>query len=567
MPTQPRITLEPGEELAGYRIESYIARGGMAVVYLARDLSLGRRVALKLLAPELTAHTTFRARFIRESELAASVDHPNILPIYQAGEADNVLYIAMRYVDGEDLAALLQSRANTPEGHGQLTLSEAMPLFTQVAGALDAAHNVGLVHRDVKPGNILLSDTTLPVSQRHAYLTDFGLTKRSTSLTGLTTTGHFLGTLAYVAPEQIAGRPLDGRTDIYSLGCVMFQTLAGQVPFPRDDDAATLWAHMSEPRPKVSDHRDDLPPTVDVVLNRAMALDPAERQQSCRAVVEELRRAFRAAPAPAPAAGARVRAARGQPVSTASPAPSPPSVPPPQRQALQRPEPAPKAVARKRRPRQPAELHAPRARTRRRILGLLAALALVVAGVLTAVFTLQPDNSWADTGTQAAPFRLEHPPNWQFHPATDAVMYAATPSHLIGLFTDGDKEAWQRAGKIVNDDPANLTGIMLRHTGETQKLNTSAEAADVIRASPAFRHDPLGKPVPARVDGVNGWRLNGTLTNPNSGGTPDKIAYSYYVLNIPSGTAHLVFFALPDRMAAQDDTFTRVRATIQLPKE
>ncbi|MGW7045770.1 serine/threonine-protein kinase [Streptomyces avermitilis] len=560
MPTQPRITLEPGEELAGYRIESYIARGGMAVVYLARDLSLGRPVALKLLAPELTAHTNFRARFIRESELAASVDHPNILPIYQAGEVDNVLYIAMRYVDGEDLAELLESRGNTPEGRGQLTLSEAMPLFTQVAGALDAAHYVGLVHRDVKPGNILLSDAALPVSQCHVYLTDFGLTKRSASLSGLTTTGHFLGTLAYVAPEQIAGRPLDGRTDIYSLGCVMFQTLAGQVPFPRDDDAAVLWAHMSEPRPKVSDHRDDLPPTVDRVLNRAMALQPEDRQQSCRAVVEELRRAFRAAPA----AGAR--AARGQPVSTPPHLPSLPGVPPPPRQAPQRPEPAPRAAARQRRPRQPAEPHAPRARTRRLILVLLAALALVVAGVLTAVFTLQPDNSWVDTGTQAAPFRLEHPPNWQFHPATDAVMYADTPSHLIGLFTDGDKGAWQRAGKIVDDNPAKLTGIMLRHTGETQKLNTSAEAADVIRASPAFRHDPLGKPVPARVDGVNGWRLNGTLTNPNSGGTPDKIAYSYYVLNIPSGTAHLVFFALPDRMAAQDDTFTRVRDTIQLPK-
>lgn len=560
MPTQPRITLDPGEELAGYRIESYIARGGMAVVYLATDLSLGRPVALKLLAPELTAHTTFRARFIRESELAASVDHPNILPIYQAGEVDNVLYIAMRYVDGEDLAELLESRANAPEGHGQLTLSEAMPLFTQVAGALDAAHYVGLVHRDVKPGNILLSDATLPVSQCHVYLTDFGLTKRSTSLSGLTTTGHFLGTLAYVAPEQIAGRPLDGRTDIYSLGCVMFQTLAGQVPFPRDDDAAALWAHMSEPRPKVSDHRDDLPPAVDTVLNRAMALQPEDRQQSCRAVVEELRRAFRSAPP----AGAG--AARGQPVRIPSHTPAPPSVPPPPRQAPQRPEPAPRAAARKRRPRQPAEPHAPRARTRRRIFVLLAALALVVAGVLTAVFTLQPNNSWVGTGTQAAPFRLEHPPNWQFHPATDAVMYADTPSHLIGLFTDGDKEAWQRAGKIVDDNPAKLTGIMLRHTGETQKLNTSAEAADVIRASPAFRHDPLGKPVPAHVDGVNGWRLNGTLTNPNSGGAPDKIAYSYYVLNIPSGTAHLVFFALLDRMAAQDDTFTRVRDTIQLPK-
>lgn len=189
-----------------------------------------------------------------------------------------------------------------------------------------------------------------------------------------------------------------------------------------------------------------------------------------------------------------------------------------------------------------------------------------MAGVLTAVFTLGPDSSWVDTGTQAAPFRLEHPPNWQFHPATDAVMYADTPSHLIGLFTDGDKEAWRRAGMIVDDEPAKLTGIMLRHTGETQKLNTSAEAADVIRASPAFRHDALGKPVPARVDGVKGWRLNGTLTNPNSGGTPDKIAYNYYVLNIPSGTAHLVFFAPPNRMADQDHTFARVRDTIQLPK-
>ncbi|XER99930.1 hypothetical protein HEP87_57340 [Streptomyces sp. S1D4-11] len=183
-----------------------------------------------------------------------------------------------------------------------------------------------MVHRDVKPGNILLSDTTLPVSQRHAYLTDFGLTKRSTSLTGLTTTGHFLGTLAYVAPEQIAWPP-PRRANGHLLTGLRHVPDArlSQVPFPRDDDAATLWAHMSEPRPKVSDHRDDLPPTVDVVLNRAMALDPAERQQSCRAVVEELRRAFRAAPAPAPAAGARVRAARGQPVSTASPAPSPPA--------------------------------------------------------------------------------------------------------------------------------------------------------------------------------------------------------------------------------------------------
>ncbi|MFF8279641.1 serine/threonine-protein kinase [Streptomyces lateritius] len=556
MPTQPRITLEPGEELAGYRIESFIARGGMAVVYLARDLSLGRPVALKLLAPELTSHANFRARFVRESELAASVDHPNILPIYGAGEADGVLYIAMRYVDGEDLGQLLNRRAQMPQRHGQLTVAEAMSLFTQAAGALDAAHGVGLVHRDVKPGNILLSGADEPVPARHVYLTDFGLTKRSASLTGFTTAGHFLGTIAYVAPEQIAGRTAGGRTDIYSLGCVMFQALTGQPPFVRDDDAATLWAHMSAARPKVSDYRDDLPHGVDTVLNRAMAPDPEERQPSCRVVIEELRQVLRVTP---PITVPETSSAESR---------TPPPIPPP-------PGPAPKPPSSDHGAgaedppsrRQRTRPHAPRRRPPRRVLALLAALIVLVAGVVTAVFTFQSDGSWVDTGTQASPFRLEHPPNWTHHPGTGAVMYADTPDHLIGIFTDGDKEQWQRAEKVVDEAPDKLAGIMLRYTEEPLNLSTSTQAAEVIRAIPAFRQTRLGNPVPDRVDGVTGWRLDGTLANPNSTGTPDRIAYSYYLLSVPSGTAHLVFFALPDRMEKQDDTFARVRSTIQLPKD
>ncbi|MFV0127064.1 serine/threonine-protein kinase [Streptomyces sp. HMX112] len=608
MPAQPRITLEPGEELAGYRIESFIARGGMAMVYLARDLSLGRRVALKLLAPELTSHANFRARFVRESELAASVEHPNILPIYSAGEADGVLYIAMRYVDGEDLGQLLDRRS---EGDGRLTVAEVMSVFTQAAGALDAAHGVGLVHRDVKPGNILLAGADKPVTARHVYLADFGLTKRSASLSGFTTTGHFLGTIAYVSPEQIADRGLDGRADIYSLGCVMFQVLTGEMPFACDDDAATLWAHMSAPRPRVSDYRDDLPEAVDSVLNRAMATDPDERQPSCRAVIEELRRVLRATP---PVTGPR---------TTVSEPRTPPPTAPSRRPTMRQPVPeqgtgagagseagagagagtkagaetkaeagtgagaetkaeagtgaeagtkaeagteAEAEAGKRPPPRRPGQPHAPSTPRRRHVLVLLGVLIVLVAGVVTALFTLRSDGSWVHTGDQAAPFRLEHPPNWSYHPATGAAMYADTPDHLVGIFTDGDKEQWRRAGRVVDDSPDKLVGIMLRHTQEQLSLSTSAEAADAIRAIPAFRRAPLGTPVPARVDGVEGWRLDGTLANPNAKDPPGRIAYRYYLLSVPSGTAHLVFFALPERMAAQEDVFARVRETIQLPE-
>jgi serine/threonine-protein kinase len=217
-----------GHQLAAYRLEALIGRGGMAVVYRAEDLRLGRTVAVKLLAPDLARNDVFRERFARESKAAAAIDHPHIVPVYEAGEADGLLYIAMRYVRGRDLRALL-------DREGPLSLRQTVRITTQVASALDAAHSHDLVHRDVKPGNILVAEGTDSEHPEHVYLTDFGLTKKSLSLSGLTTVGQFVGTLDYVAPEQINGKPVDGRCDVYSLACVVYEMLAGTSPYQRDD--------------------------------------------------------------------------------------------------------------------------------------------------------------------------------------------------------------------------------------------------------------------------------------------------------------------------------------------
>jgi YVTN family beta-propeller protein len=278
-------THAPGTEIAGYRIESFIGRGGMAVVYRAEDMRLGRKVALKLLTPQLADSEQFRQRFIRESRLAASLDHPNIVPIYEAGEADGQLFIAMRYVIGADLKAVLAQMG------GQLPLDRTLGLFGQVGSALDSAHRAGLVHRDVKPANILVAADERPGSARrdHVYLTDFGLTKRTTEMSGgLTGTGHFLGTVDYVSPEQIQGRPVGSGTDIYALGCVIYECLTGQLPFRRDDDAALLWAHLAETPPPITGIRPEVPAAVDDVVTRAMAKDPADRYESCEELLQEL---------------------------------------------------------------------------------------------------------------------------------------------------------------------------------------------------------------------------------------------------------------------------------------
>jgi streptogramin lyase/tRNA A-37 threonylcarbamoyl transferase component Bud32 len=269
MSSDPRI----GTTVAGYRIESALGRGGMSVVYLAEHAGLKRKAALKLMVPELALDDRFRERFVRESQMAAALDHSNIIPIYEAGEVDGVLYIAMRYVRGTDLKSLLREGALPPQ--------RAIAICSQVASALDAAHAEGLVHRDVKPANILLAPETRTDSPDHVYLSDFGITKRASSATGLTGTGQFIGTLDYAAPEQIEGRPLDGRTDVYSLGCVLYECLTGEVPFPRDAEMAVLWAHMSTPPPKVTEKQPELPEAIDDVVARGMAKSPGDRYETC----------------------------------------------------------------------------------------------------------------------------------------------------------------------------------------------------------------------------------------------------------------------------------------------
>ena len=257
-----------GSQIAGYRLEEQIGRGGMAVVYRALDIRLDRHVALKILAPRLALDDAFRQRFIRESRAAAAVDHPHIIPVFEAGESGGVLFIAMRYVHGGDVRTLLDTE-------GALSTVRAADIITQVASALDAAHSHGLVHRDVKPGNMLLDSTSGSGRQDHVYLSDFGLSKQSLSVTGLTSTGQFLGTLDYVAPEQIEGRQVDGRADLYALACASFEMLCGTTPFQRDQGLAVVWAQLSEAPPSLCARRTDLPVAVDAVLAKAMAKAPA----------------------------------------------------------------------------------------------------------------------------------------------------------------------------------------------------------------------------------------------------------------------------------------------------
>jgi serine/threonine-protein kinase len=275
-PRAAKGDLEPGAAFAGYRVDEVIGRGGMGVVYLAEHLGLKRKVALKLLAPALAEDPRFRERFVRESRLAASIDHPNVIPIYEAGEADGRLYIAMRYVEGTDLRTLLREK-------GTLDTAQASRIVGQVAAALDAAHEQGLVHRDVKPANILIARRRGAEAGTHGYLTDFGLTKRSASDSGVTGTGQFVGTLDYAAPEQFQGGTPDARTDVYSLGCVLFECLAGRPPFRAENDASLMFAHLMEAPPRLTAERPDLPADIDEVVARAMAKAPDDRYPSAGA--------------------------------------------------------------------------------------------------------------------------------------------------------------------------------------------------------------------------------------------------------------------------------------------
>jgi hypothetical protein len=274
-----------GDEFAGYRLRSVLGRGGMSVVYQAENPRLGSVIALKVLAPDLANDDVFRARFLEESRIAASLNHPNVIPIYDMGSSDGLLYIAMRYVSGTDMRQMIKKR-------GRLLPSTAVFLIGQAARALDAAHRKGLVHRDVKPGNLLVERGSDDDDPDHVYLADFGITKHAMSRSGLTSTGQFVGTIDYVAPEQIRGTSVLGLADQYSLGCVLYECLTGRVPFEKDLDAAIIWAHVEETPTMPTVLRPELPPEVDEVFGRVLAKRPGDRYASCREFVEAARAAL-----------------------------------------------------------------------------------------------------------------------------------------------------------------------------------------------------------------------------------------------------------------------------------
>ncbi len=275
--TADAAELQPGDTIAGYRIEGLLGSGGMGAVYEATQLSLKRRVALKVIAPGVPISDTLRGRFRREGELQAVIDHPHILPVYEAGDDRGRLFIAMRLVPGPTLKTLAAARSLAP--------ADAMHLLGDVAGALDAAHAAGLVHRDVKPQNILIAPGD------HAYLADFGLSRGRSDET-LTRAGQLLGSLAYIAPEQIRGEPVAPAADIYSFACVLFECLVGLVPFPREADLAVLHAHEWEDAPHPSEIRPELPPAIDEVIARGMAKDPAARPPTACSLVDDARAAL-----------------------------------------------------------------------------------------------------------------------------------------------------------------------------------------------------------------------------------------------------------------------------------
>jgi hypothetical protein len=300
--------LRVGTEFAGHRIEAEAGHGGMGVVYRATHMRLERTVALKLIAPGLARDAAFVSRFEREWRLLAALEHPNVIGVYEAGEVDGRLYLSLRWVSGGDLAARLRGTAG-------LSPPVALSVLEQVAAALDAAHARGVVHRDLKPANVLLEG-------ERAWLTDFGAGKALGATDTRTAPGRWIGTVDYVAPELLDGAEATPRSDVYSFGCMLFEALTGRVPFPRETEMATLWAHRFEPPPSTGEARPGLPPALDDVLRSTLAKDPAERPASAGEVVRAARAAITAPPAGATTVVIPAEPAAAAPPTRAPTAPS-----------------------------------------------------------------------------------------------------------------------------------------------------------------------------------------------------------------------------------------------------
>ena len=527
-----RALPQVGEHVAGYRIERQLGRGGMGVVYLAEQIRLRRYVALKLIVPEFAEDDEFRRRFERESQLAASLDHPNVIPVYEAGEADGALFISMRYVEGSDLRAVIRAE-------GRIERGRAARMMAQLGAALDAAHARGLVHRDVKPANVLVSG---PPTAEQAYLTDFGLTKHVSSQSGLTHTGQWVGTLDYVAPEQISGGALDARVDIYSLGCVLFQALTGQVPYPKDNDVAKMYAHLHEPAARVSQLVPGLPVAFDSVIDRALAKQPADRYPSAgdlgRAALAAAEGQHSAVPERSVAAGgaALITQPRGggptvaaQPTGPTArlPAQPPPPAPPPQQQWAPAPPPPP--------PQQqwaPAQPQRPRSGSPWLIVAAVAAV-LAVGGAAAALVATGAFKSKKEKPTTVIVRTPAAAPSAMPTPTTEepTTPETTTPPPETGsgfdTYTAGTYEADYPAGwEIVEDD------VDKGAYTETKIQSPDGSAAVLIDRTPG---SPLDPPLEAQGVEVDTARTPGyqrlVFHRTTLGGKPGFV----WIFRLPSG--------------------------------
>jgi predicted Ser/Thr protein kinase len=480
-----------------YDIQREVGRGGMGVVYLATDRRLGRRVALKVIVPELAADAQFRQRFEREARVAATLEHPHVVPVYEAGEQDGSLFIAMRFIDGRDLASEVRD-------HGRLATDRLARVVLQVAGALDAAHRSGVVHRDVKPANVLLTGTG---DDEQAYLTDFGLTREAASESGLTLTGQWVGTVDYAAPEQILGEPTDARCDVYALGCLAFQALTGKPPY-QGAPAARLFAHMNDPPPSACAARAGLRPEVDAALARALAKKPDDRFQSAGDLGRALAAAL-AGEAPIEPEGTvargpaltgvpaveRVEAAEPTQRAAAVTTRSPIDAPMPSETTLVAPS-APPTATRSRQPR------------------ILAAIALVLIVAAAAVITLVAGGSgksYADKAKDAVAdlARANRSLSDRFTALTPS-----TPRATITTATDAAaaaaRDAQRRVGALkAADDPSLASGLTHAIEAEQGFLGqVSTAAAAPSKADAAALQSAAGRMTDAfaavsdKIDGL-----------------------------------------------------------------
>jgi Protein kinase domain len=545
----PQHYPEPGTEIANYRVQSLIARGGTAAVYRALDIQLSRPVALKLLAPVFSARETSRRQFVRESRLAASVDHPNILPIYGAGEWSGLLYVAMRYVHGTDLKAEL-------DRHGTVPLSEARHILGEIAAALDAAHAAGLVHRDVKPGSILLSDEQVD-GHRHVYLTDFGLTKRATSATGVTTADHFLGTVDYVAPEQIRGEDVDGQADVYALACVAYTVLAGHPPFNHEDDSARLWAHLVEEPPRLSEERPEVPTAVELAILRGMAKKREDRPSSCGALVALMSEDAAAGGAPrgpdrsgiasAPEGGApddeggdgdAVLATAGQPGDAGS--------------AVGRGSRSGGRGGSRHRVKHPV-------RGRIRWVVVLGAVLLVVlaAGLLLARLT--SGDQRVPFSTEGVPYTLDVPESWtpRTHGAGNSTVSVLSDADLTGFFAD-DPDATEAVARAAGDDPASVVGLAIYHRPSGLGGQSPDARVGTAEALLPGRDANLVDRGATRVGDLEGQAMEGSMP------LADGVALQVRVLVVETDPVQLwVFFAPPSLSPERTEVFDEVAGSLR----